>query len=148
MRVVSRLGKLCLMGWAQNGSLLPSVHRTGLSGCGPFCVGRLPSLTLVLPDSAAPDDTRLVLRLWDANLELADGNPMPVWIGSVVEEHVLRPLSLVSGVSSRADADRPRDVLAQMLRSGRVAMRPDAETNAEWDGGVLLLNSIDRMLPD
>jgi undecaprenyl-diphosphatase len=110
--------------------------------------GRLPCLTLVLPDNAALDDSRLVLRLWDADLELSDGNPMPVWIGSVVEEHVLRPLSLVSVVSSRPDANTPRDVLAQMFRSGRVAMRPDAETNADWDGGVLLLNSTGKILPD
>lgn len=109
--------------------------------------GQLSDLTLVLPDKAAPD-TRLVLRLRDADLVLTGGNPTPVWIGSVVEEHVLRPLSLVSAVSSRPDANKPRDVLAQRFRSGRVAMRPVAETEANWDGGVLLLNSTGKMLLD
>lgn len=101
--------------------------------------GRLPSLTLVLQDSAAPDDSRFVLRLWDADVELVDRNPSPVWIGSVVKERVARPLSLFTIAWAQADANTPRDTMAQMLRSGRVATRPDSDAGADWDGGVLLL---------
>ncbi len=110
--------------------------------------GQLPTLTLVLPDSAAPDVSRLVLRLWDAGLELTDGNLMPVWIGSVVKERVLRPLSLVSVISSQADANTPRNSLAQMLRSGRIATRSDTKSDGEWDGGVLLLRPMGQNAPD
>ena len=110
--------------------------------------GQLPTLTLVLPDSAAPDVSRLVLRLWDAGLELTDGNLMPVWIGSVVKERVLRPLSLVSVISSQADANTPRNSLAQMLRSGRIATRFDTKSDDQWDGGVLLLRPMGQNAPD
>ncbi len=101
--------------------------------------GKLPSLTLVLPDSAAPDGARLVLRLWDADLDLVDGDALPVWIGSVVREEVARPLSFFSFVSPQSDANTPQDVLARMFGTGRIAKRSDNEVDADWDGGVLLL---------
>ncbi|MGB3538323.1 MAG: LssY C-terminal domain-containing protein, partial [Mesorhizobium sp.] len=103
--------------------------------------GRLPSLTLVLQNGAAPNNTRFVLRLWDADLNLMGEKLAPVWIGSVVQEQIERPLSLYSAVSTQADANTPRDILAQMLGSGRIAVRPDAEANTDWDGGVLLLRT-------
>lgn len=103
--------------------------------------GRLPGLTLVLPDDAAPHDSRFVLRLWDADLDLVDGNPSPVWIGSVVRERIERPLSLITLAWTEADADTPRDILARMFRSGRLATRPDKKPDADWDAGVLLLSA-------
>lgn len=103
--------------------------------------GRLPSLTLVLQNGAAPNNTRFVLRLWDADLNLMGEKLAPVWIGSVVQEQIERPLSLSSAVSTQADANTPRDILAQILGSGRIAVRPDAEANTNWDGGVLLLRT-------
>ncbi|OYR17528.1 MULTISPECIES: bifunctional DedA family/phosphatase PAP2 family protein [Brucella/Ochrobactrum group] len=103
--------------------------------------GRLPSLTLVLQNGAAPNNTRFVLRLWDADINLMGEKLAPVWIGSVVQEQIERPLSLSSAVSTQADANTPRDILAQMLGSGRIAVRPDAEANTDWDGGVLLLRT-------
>jgi undecaprenyl-diphosphatase len=103
--------------------------------------GRLPSLTLVLPDGAAPGDSRLVLRLWDAGLNLVNGAPSPLWIGSVTQERVERPLSLVSFVSIQDDADTPRGILAGTTGSGRIAHRDVREKDTHWDGAVLLLRA-------
>lgn len=103
--------------------------------------GQLPSLTLVLQNRAAPNNTRFVLRLWDADLDLMGGKLVPVWIGSVEQEQIERPLSLFSVVSTQADANTPPDILAQMLGPGRIAVRPDAEVDTDWDGGVLLLRT-------
>jgi len=103
--------------------------------------GQLPKLTLVLPDNTAPDGSRFVLRFWDAHLSLTDDETSPVWIGSIVKEVVLRPLSLVSVVSSQGDANFPRNALSQLLQSDHIAKRSDYTADAEWDGGVILLRS-------
>jgi len=87
----------------------------------------------------APDDSRCRAGFWDADLELSNGKPSPLWIGSVVEERIERPLSLFSFVRAQADANTPRDTLARMLGPVRIANRSDNETDAIWDGGVLLL---------
>jgi len=61
-----------------------------------------------------------------------------VWIGSVVEERVVRSVSLFSWAQVRTEANAPRDVLAGQFPMGRLAMR-DGMTAANWDGRVLLL---------
>lgn len=100
--------------------------------------GRLSDLTLILPDDAAPD-SRLVLRLWSADLDLADGHTLPLWTGSVTAERTSHPLSLLSMVWTLPDADAPRDTLAQMLPQARIAYRRNIEAEANWDGAVLLM---------
>lgn len=101
--------------------------------------GRLPSLTLVLPNAAAPHDSRFVFRLWATDVELSNGKVKPIWVGSVVEERVERPLSLFSIARTESDANAPRDLLARNLPTGRLANRSGVEPNAQWDGEVLLL---------
>jgi undecaprenyl-diphosphatase len=100
---------------------------------------RLPSLTLVLQNTAAPNASRFVLQLWAVDMELTDGSPLPIWVGSVVEEHLNRPLSLLSVALTLPDINTPRDVLANELQSGRLTFRTGAAVDADWDGRVLLL---------
>jgi undecaprenyl-diphosphatase len=98
--------------------------------------GKPASLTLIMPDAAAPNESRFVLRLWDADLDLVDNsNPVPLWIGSVVKERIAHPLSLFTLVVPDADANAPRD----LLESGRLVVRPAAEADMNWDGQVRLL---------
>lgn len=100
--------------------------------------GRLPELTLVHENTAAANQSRLVLRLWPSDLKLDGTNPSPVWIGSVVEEQFDRHLSLFTLVSSSANMNSPRDTLAGELQSSKLVLRPDVSGYANWDGRVLL----------
>ncbi|KUM25876.1 PA-phosphatase [Mesorhizobium loti] len=103
--------------------------------------GRLPGLTLVHESTVTPNQSRLVLRLWPSDLELAGTGPSPVWVGSVVEEQLERPLSLftVAWVSQHINA--PRDALAAGFQGGKFALRPNASGYSNWDGRILLLET-------
>lgn len=101
--------------------------------------GRLSSLTLVRPHGeVALTGSRLVLRLWAADLELTNGRRSPLWIGSVVEERLDHPLSLFTLTSTRPDMNAPRSALAAVLDGGRLVSRTGGMTNPDWDGQVLL----------
>ncbi|MGE0629317.1 MAG: VTT domain-containing protein [Hyphomicrobiaceae bacterium] len=101
--------------------------------------GRLASLTLVLSNNAAPKQSRFVLRLWAVDLKLTGQNSLPAWVGSVVEEQLDRPLTLVTLTFTQPAVNGPRGILAGEFQLGRLAVRTDAKANAEWDGRVLLL---------
>jgi membrane protein DedA with SNARE-associated domain/membrane-associated phospholipid phosphatase len=124
------------LGWLTTGAV-----PAGLPVATRFSGGRLPGLTLVHENSAEPDRSRLVLRLWPADLELTGARPLPVWVGSVVEERLSRHLSLFTLSSTDADANAPRDALAERFPDGRLVMRPDMVRYRDWDGRLLLLNS-------
>jgi undecaprenyl-diphosphatase len=101
--------------------------------------GRLPSLTLVHPHGGAvPAGSRLVLRMWAVDIELTNGRPSPLWIGSVVEERLDRPLSLFTVAWTQPDVNTPREVLAAALGGGRLVTRAGGIAEAGWDGRVLL----------
>jgi undecaprenyl-diphosphatase len=106
----------------------------------PFLAGgRLPSLTLVHPDGGAvPGGSRLVLRLWAVDIELTNGRPSPLWIGSVVEERLDRHISLFTLAWTQPDVNAPREVLAAALEGGRLVTRDGGIAEAGWDGRVLL----------
>jgi membrane protein DedA with SNARE-associated domain/membrane-associated phospholipid phosphatase len=99
--------------------------------------GRMPSLTLVHAGPATAD-SRLVLRLWTADLRLTNGHPQPVWVGSVVRERLYHPLSLVTISLAQTDVNEPRQALASAIASGRLAVRPAQAPHSHWDGQVLL----------
>jgi membrane protein DedA with SNARE-associated domain/membrane-associated phospholipid phosphatase len=101
--------------------------------------GELPSLTLVLRAIPPPSDSRFVLRMWPVDLELINGSHAPVWVGSVVEERIDRPFSLISVARTQADANKPRDAIADAVPSGRVEIRPLGAATDGWDGRVLLI---------
>ena len=85
--------------------------------------GELPSLTLVLQAIPLPNDSRFVLRMWPVDLELINGSHAPVWVGSVVEERIDRPFSLITVARTQSDVNKPRDAIADAVPSGRVEIR-------------------------
>ncbi len=111
----------------------------------PFLAGgRFPSLTLVRQSSDVVFlDSRLVLRLWAADVEVTNGQTAPLWIGSVAEERVYHPLGLVTLVSTQSDVDAPRKALAEALDAGRLVSRAKGVMASDWDGQVLLARQDD-----
>lgn len=104
-----------------------------------FASGRLPSLVLVRPEGAtASAGSRLVLRLWAADIKLANGRMMPLWVGSVVEERLSRLFSLVTLSSTEVDVNGPRQTLAGALQGSRLVSRINEMMDESWDGQVLL----------
>lgn len=104
-----------------------------------FASGRLPSLILVRPEGAAATaGSRLVLRLWAVDIELANGQMIPLWVGSVVEERLYRLFSLVTLSSTAVDVNAPRRTLAGVLQGGRLVSRGNGAMDDNWDGLVLL----------
>ncbi|EJB03372.1 putative membrane-associated protein [Rhizobium leguminosarum bv. trifolii WSM597] len=123
------------LGWfaAKAGSAeLPVVPR--------LASGRLPSLTLVLPDGKMPEAARFVMRLWASDFELSGASSPNVWIGSVVEEHLDRPISLITISETRPDANAPRNLLLGASRSERLVARTGSAKSTGWDGRILLLD--------
>lgn len=100
-----------------------------------FASGRLPDITLVRP-LAAPSASRLVLRLWATDMQLPDGKPLQT--GSVVEERLRHPLSLITVVSTLPDFNAPRQTLALSLVGASLKSRTGLDTSPAWDGRVLL----------
>jgi len=85
-----------------------------------------------------PGASRLVLRLWAVDIELTNGWPSPLWIGSVVEERLDRPLSLFTVAWTQRDVNAPREFLAVHLDGARLVTRAGGIAEAGWDGRVLL----------
>ncbi len=102
--------------------------------------GRLPALTLVLANDEMPEASRFVLRLWASDLELSGGNSSKVWMGSVVEEHFDRRISLITISETRSHMNAPRDLLLGTSRSESPVARFGGAEDASWDGRVLLLD--------
>jgi undecaprenyl-diphosphatase len=73
-------------------------------------------------------------------MQRADGSPL--WAGSVVEERIRRPLSLVTVVVTQPDFNVPRDALAQSLGGANLKPRIGAHPSANWDGRVLLARDV------
>ena len=99
--------------------------------------GDTPKLTLIhawTDGDGVP--SRLVLRMWSADVVLRDGRSAPLWMGTVVEEHLESPLSLLTLARAQRGVDAPRDLLAASLNGGRLAARADRLPG--WDGQVLL----------
>lgn len=100
-----------------------------------FSGGRLPRLMLV---RSTDRSSRLVLRLWAADIAISDGETRPLWVGSVVEESVRHPLGLATWVSAEVSYDGPRDIVAAALRPEGSLLRRPMDATAKWDGGVLV----------
>ena len=97
--------------------------------------GRLPGLALIRLDPQAPH-ARYVLRLWPADIDLRNEARHHLWLGSIVEERIIRPLSLLSISHIVGDYVRPRDLLRGSLPGSLVVKR--AMTGPGWDGHVVL----------
>lgn len=100
---------------------------------------RLPSLTLVRPQGdVGSAGARDVLRLWAGDVDLTNGRRSPLWTGSIVEERLYHPLSLVTLTWMQPDMNRPRDDLAGDLDSAHLVARAGESSGLDWDGRVLL----------
>ncbi|QIG50968.1 phosphatase PAP2 family protein [Nordella sp. HKS 07] len=99
-----------------------------------FNAGRPPGLTLIRPEG----NTRLVLRLWAADLDLTNGKTVPLWMGSVVEENLYHPLSLMTVTEEQPGADAPRQTATAGLTGARLVRREAEEAGPDWDAKVLL----------
>lgn len=97
--------------------------------------GRRPNLTLIRESDVNPA-RRLVLRVWPADHALQNGTSRSLWMGSVVEEQMFRPLSFVTIVWANSDVDRPLELLAQSIKDGRFVQRE--LSTATWSGRVFL----------
>jgi membrane-associated phospholipid phosphatase len=97
--------------------------------------GRMPGLTLIRTNGADAN-SRLVLQLWPTNLRLENRGTVPLWVGSIVEEHISRPLSFVTVVRTSLDVKHPLDILIASIADGRIAKR--GSHAGKWDGRVLL----------
>ena len=100
--------------------------------------GRVPAMTLVHPLAG---DARLVLRLWATSVLATDGQaaPEPLWVGAVAEEHLRRPLGLLTVSTAVADATGPRQALAASVDGGGLVQRIANPPTPAWDGRVLLV---------
>lgn len=96
--------------------------------------GRMPSLTLIRV-SDTDVNSRVVLRVWPADYSLRNGIFYPLWVGSVVEEWISRPLSFVTIARTNLDVRGPLELLARSMTGGRIATR-DVHSSS-WDGRVL-----------
>ncbi|MHA6181654.1 bifunctional DedA family/phosphatase PAP2 family protein [Pseudomonas mohnii] len=104
-----------------------------------FASGRLPSLTFVRPSSGnVLNNSRLVLRVWIVDFELTNERTSSLWMGSVVEERIYHPLSLITLTSTQPGVNAPRSTLAVAFDDGRLLSRPPGTANGDWDGDVLL----------
>ena len=105
--------------------------------------GRNEALALIhaVTDAA---DKRLVLRLWAAQAMLQE-QAQPVWIGTVMQETIHRPLTWFNLPHDGNDYDIPREALRQALvgvpmrevQRRLEVSRPQKESTI-WDGQVLL----------
>ncbi|HWK66628.1 MAG TPA: VTT domain-containing protein [Rhizobiaceae bacterium] len=99
-----------------------------------FAGGRLPSLSMVRDGESG---SRLVLRLWEVDLRLTNGQVSPLWIGSVLEERFTHPFSMATVSWVQPDVDGPRMALANPATEQRLVPRGVAD--AGWDGRILLV---------
>jgi undecaprenyl-diphosphatase len=112
--------------------LLPHVHD-----------GRHETLALMYPVKGKPDQ-RLVLRLWPTE-KMLQVPRTPIWVGTVAEERISRPLAWFNLPQDGQDFNAPRQVLLESI-SGLQARLVDrksvpaaASEETVWDKGVLLI---------
>lgn len=134
--------RLLLSGWQEPEPWTPSSTLAWLVTADPqklpvipsLEAGRTPSLTLIrVSDGDA--HSRVVLRVWPADHNLRNGISQSLWVGSVVEEWISRPLSFVSITETNLDVMRAVELLARSM-DGR-PMKRDVHSGW-WDGRVVL----------
>ncbi|WP_414476275.1 VTT domain-containing protein [Microvirga sp. M2] len=99
--------------------------------------GRFPDLTLVHPGESP--GTRVVLRLWPAEVQVGPEHARPLWIGSVVAERLSHPLSQITLIHQLPDVDRPWTILETAVPMMRTVHRNNPAGG--WDGRVGLVPS-------
>ena len=109
--------------------------------------GRYEALALIAPVEGA-NDQRLVLRLWSTeNLLLTERTP--IWIGTVTQERITRPLTWFKLPRDGKDFNAPRHALLESLSElpmrivRRHAVPESASKKSVWDNTVLLIHQLD-----
>lgn len=111
--------------------LLPHVHD-----------GRHETLALMYPVKGKPEQ-RLVLRLWSSE-KMLQATRTPIWVGTVTEERIRRPLAWFNLPQDSKDFNAPRRVLLESLSGlqSRLVRRDGVPVSVDeevvWDTTVLL----------
>ncbi|PVB62252.1 bifunctional DedA family/phosphatase PAP2 family protein [Labrenzia sp. 011] len=94
--------------------------------------GRQPALVLIRRDPDNRDGGRWVLRLWPSRYEiLKTGRLLPLYLGSVVHENILRPMGEFSGPRTNVHVPDPADNPALLM--------PGAVTRTRGNGTRVVL---------
>ncbi|HQU16590.1 MAG TPA: VTT domain-containing protein [Gammaproteobacteria bacterium] len=117
---------------------LPQVHN-----------GRHGSLLMIHPEPADPvkgGQHQWVLRLWTADTRLMPGG-IPVWVGTITEQSLYRPLGLVAVPRAGTRFNRAVRTLEGFLddlawRAVRRHGPTTTDPNAHWNGTVLLIRAL------
>lgn len=113
--------------------LLPHVHD-----------GHHEALALIHPVEGKPDQ-RLVLRLWSSG-KILQAPRTPIWVGTVTEERISRPLAWFNLPQDGQDFNVPRLALFESLSGlptrlvGRDGVPQSVSEEVVWDKGVLLVH--------
>lgn len=116
--------------------LLPRVHD-----------GHYEALALVYPVDGKPDQ-RMVLRLWSSE-KMLQAPLTPIWVGTVTEENISRPLGWFNLPMDSQDFNAPRRVLFESLSGlqAQLVNRNDVPESASekivWDNTVLLTRELE-----
>lgn len=119
--------------------LLPHVHD-----------GRHETLALMYPVKGKPDQ-RLVLRLWSSEKMLLAPRT-PIWVGTVTEERISRPLAWFNLPQDGQDFNAPRLVLLESLSGlqarlvNRNGVPVSASEEVVWNKTVLLTREPEKLL--
>ena len=102
--------------------------------------GRPQALVRILPLAGGAGTSRLVLRLWKSNLRLTTpgGTTVPVFVGTVQEQHIEPSNLLLTLTRSIPDYDRGLDALAAAIPTSQLVRRQVPGRAPGWDGRVLL----------
>lgn len=107
-----------------------------------LAAGEFPALVRI--QSGATPDTRLVLRLWEADVALIDATAAttPLFVGSIVEERVVRLLALLPWLVVSENVDGPRDAFAAATGITPSDKRR-GQLSSGWDGRILRITRAD-----
>jgi cation-transporting ATPase E/undecaprenyl-diphosphatase len=102
--------------------------------------GHRAKLTLIRTDASGSDGTRLVMRLWRSAVAVTDniGAEHPLWVATVVSEHLEPFAGIVTWTRTLTGFNAPRESVASVLARSRIARRGDGDQLMDWDGFVLL----------
>ncbi|MDK4724970.1 bifunctional DedA family/phosphatase PAP2 family protein [Rhizobium phaseoli] len=98
--------------------------------------GRVPDLVMIRSDPSAAR-SRLVLRLWQSELSVSDGETRPLWLASVLNERLSTIAWLATRTKSEEDYSIPRNTVSASFKAVTPVAR--SQSTASWDGKVDLV---------
>jgi undecaprenyl-diphosphatase len=98
--------------------------------------GRLPELVMIRPDPQ-PARTRIVLRIWQSDVSVLDGQANRVWFASAVHERLSTLAWLATRTVTEQDFSSARDTASAAFAASVQVDRE--EPSQSWDGRVDLI---------